>query len=70
MIDKEGQTMNTSDYTRRGFLKTIGVGAASLAMSGCVSMGQIVGVERKRPNITNAQPRQARGRRRIVYPRV
>jgi len=39
------------DYTRRDFLKTVGVGAASLAMSGCASTGQVTGAERKRPNI-------------------
>ncbi len=59
--------MSTLDYTRRdlperhvetdirlnrrSFLKSVGVGAASLAMSGCASMGQMTGAERKRPNI-------------------
>lgn len=36
---------------RRDFLKTMGIGAASLALLGCVSTSQITGVERKRPNI-------------------
>jgi len=43
--------MSMLDYTRRDFLKTVGVGAASLAMSGCASTGQVTGAERKRPNI-------------------
>ena len=43
--------MSMLDYTRRDFLKTVGVGAASLTMSGCASTGQVTGAERKRPNI-------------------
>jgi len=43
--------MRMLDYTRRDFLKTVGVGAASLTISGCAGMGQVVGAERKRPNI-------------------
>ena len=43
--------MSMLDYTRRSFLKTMGVGAVSLAMSGCESMGQMMGKQRKRPNI-------------------
>jgi len=43
--------MSMLDYTRRDFLKTVGVGAASLVMSGCNSTGQMIAAERKRPNI-------------------
>ena len=35
--------MNTNRQSRREFFKTIGVGAASLAISGCESMGEMIG---------------------------
>jgi arylsulfatase A-like enzyme len=48
---KEDEKRSMLDYTRRDFLKTVGVGTASLAMSGCTSTGLITGAERKQPNI-------------------
>jgi len=43
--------MSTLSYTRRDFLKTIGLGAASLAMSGCLGAAQRRGRRGKGPNI-------------------
>jgi arylsulfatase A-like enzyme len=43
--------MSTLSYTRRDFLKTIGLGAASLAMPGCLGAAQRRGRRGKGPNI-------------------
>ena len=43
--------MNAISYTRRDFLKTMGIGAATLAMPGCISASQTSTAKRKRPNI-------------------
>ena len=45
--------MGKCDYNRRGFLKAFGLGAASMALSGCVNAAQqiIDGPERKKPNV-------------------
>jgi len=42
--------MNVPDYTRRGFLKAVGLGAVSLTVSSCSSVSQITRSQ-KRPNI-------------------
>ena len=43
--------MNVPDYTRRGFLKAVSLGVTSLTISTCNTMGQMMGSQRKRPNI-------------------
>ena len=43
--------MSTSDYTRRDFLKALGMGAMSLAIPGCSSFSPSLASGRKRPNI-------------------
>ena len=45
--------MGRHDYTRRGFLKAIGLGAASMALPGCVNGAQQLmgGPTRKKPNV-------------------
>ena len=43
--------MSAESYTRRGFLKVMGLGAASLAMPGCLGAAQRRGRRGKGPNI-------------------
>ncbi len=52
VIEGEETIMNSSDYTRRGFLKAAGLGAAAMAV-GCSGASQRAarGGGRKRPNI-------------------
>jgi len=50
-VDKEKLHMNADTYTRRGVLKAVGAGAASLALPGCASFRQSLTKARKRPNI-------------------
>jgi hypothetical protein len=50
---KELRNMSTFDYTRRDFLKAMGLGAASFALPGCASTEKLSSVKRAkgRPNI-------------------
>jgi len=43
--------MSVQNYTRRDFLKAVGMGAAVLAMPGCMSGSQSSAGKPKRPNI-------------------
>ena len=43
--------MNAISYTRRDFLKAMGIGAATLAMPGCMSASQTSTAKHRRPNI-------------------
>ena len=43
--------MSTLNYSRREFLKAMGLGTMSMAMSGCMSQGRTTAAQRKQPNI-------------------
>ena len=43
--------MSASDYTRRGFLRALGVGMASLAVPGCISGNRRTGGAKPRDKV-------------------